>query len=366
MERLFCFYGGMETLSFLHLFFQLRASDLGRIWSNHIPTWHEIEREFRNIPLTRRTLQCGVVDSYLEARSLFEKNQKREQALGIRTIVESDPEYPECFLRYLPPERRPLLFYIRGSNLPDEASAIAVVGTRRPSRHGVDSALSFSAYFTALKVHIVSGLAKGIDTIAHQENLSIGTVGVLGGSLDEIYPSENSDLAEEILRKGGTLVSPFPVLQVPLPYNFPIRNEWIAALSCGTLMVEGNEKSGAAITARQTLSMDKTVVVLTQDFRTGYGRGAIRLQQEGAHLVASEEEAFQALFARLGGSSHRFELRDRIKLKRNRTFSLRDYISATGKSLPDALAQIEEAILHQKIERCGAHSYRFLEKKVDA
>ncbi|HEY8280263.1 MAG TPA: DNA-processing protein DprA, partial [Bdellovibrionota bacterium] len=164
---------------------------------------------------------------------------------------------------------------------------------------------------------------------------------------------ENQNLAERILQQGGTLLSPFPLNQVPLPQNFPERNELIAALAAGTVVIEGAEKSGAAITGRLALSMGKTVCALTQDFRSDFGRGAIRLQQEGAVLVTREEEAVEALFRRFGGFAGPLPLAKPIR--KNRCFSFKEFQRASGRSVPEALALLEEGLLQGKIVRQGSH-----------
>ena len=202
---------------------------------------------------------------------------------------------------------------------------------------------------------MVSGLAKGIDTIAHQENLRAGTIAVLGSGVHDVYPKENGEMAELILARGGSLLSPFPLGQIPLPVNFPQRNDLIAALSAGTVVVEGAETSGAAVTGKQTLSMGKSVVVLTQDFRSGFGRGAIRLQQAGANLVCSEEEALHSLFSRLGGFSGVALPALRGK---SREFTFEQFLRAAGKDVAAALVLLEEGISTGKIERRGPDLYR--------
>jgi DNA processing protein len=243
--------------------------------------------------------------------------------------------------------------YLRGAKIPEEQSCVAVVGTRRPSPLGTDAAANFAAYFTQMNLHIVSGLARGIDSIAHRENLQRGTVAVLGSGAGKVYPRENQPLADEILRKGGSLLSPFPLYQVPLPQNFPFRNELIAALACGTLVVEGAAQSGAAITGMLALGMSKTVVALPQDFRTDFGRGAVRLQEAGAVFATNEEEALQAVFSPYGGFAHE------TRPARRRVFSFGEFQLICGKSVAETIVLLEEGILRGRIERIGPQRYRF-------
>ncbi|MGZ3720080.1 MAG: DNA-processing protein DprA, partial [Bdellovibrionota bacterium] len=256
-------------------------------------------------------------------------------------------------LRQIPPERRPALVYLRGAPIPEEKHLVAIVGTRHPSDFGRESAESFAAYLTAVGIRVVSGLARGIDTTAHEQSLSLGTIAILGAGVGQVYPEENQGLAENLLRQGGSLLSPFPLDQVPLPRNFPDRNELIAALSAGVVVVEGAEKSGAAITGRHALSMGKSVAVLAQDFRTEFGRGAIRLQQCGGEFVTREEEAVEVIFRRFGGFAGT-AAGNLGNLPKKNSFSFREFQKASGRSVPEAIALLEEGILQGRIERFGA------------
>jgi DNA protecting protein DprA len=354
----------MELLHFVHQFFQLSAADWQRLWPASPPKWADLSILFENEILPRRSLSFGDVPNLSFARSLYENICREEAELGIRFISHAENQFPPALQANISTERLPAILYLRGNSLPSEENCIGVVGTRNPSALGADAASNFAAYFTSLKLQVVSGLARGIDSIAHKENLMSGTIAVLGSSVGAVYPRENQLLAEEILTSGGSLVSPFPLYQVPLPQNFPARNEIIAAMASGTVVIEGAEQSGAAITGKQALSMSKTVVVLSQDYRTSFGRGAIRLQQAGAVLVASEEEALQAIFAPLGGFSRQDELRNQF---RRTNFAFAEFHKATGKSHSEATVLLEEAILSGRVERVNAQKYRFTRRrKLDA
>ncbi len=349
----------MDPLRFAHQFFYFSRAEWLAHWQGATPSWEGVKQLFRSDHFSRRQLRYGPIQSLGEAEQIFAETTARETAAGVRALMETDPLYPTSILRYVPPHKRPVLLYICGADVAEENKMIALVGTRSPSTFGQNNALQFASYLSALHIRIVSGLAKGIDTIAHKENLSQGTVAVLGSGLLDPYPQENADLAQEILRRGGTLLSPFPLAQVPLPQNFPIRNELIAALACGTIVVEGCEKSGAAITGKLALAMDKTVVTLSQDFRTNFGRGALRLQQAGALFVANEEEALQAIYARLGGFAT-------PSLPTDRTFSLADFHKACGGELSQSLVLLQEGLLHGQIEKRGVDRFRLTKTPDDA
>lgn len=342
----------MDTLRLAHQFFIFSLKDQQRLWPARSPSWEEISLLFAGGILPRRSLALGEVGSTSAARELMGSIIREEYELGIRALPAQD--FPESLLRYIPPDRLPAFLYLRGADLPSEASCVGVVGTRRPSLGGADAAANFAAFFSSLHLRVVSGLARGIDTIAHRENIAVGTVAVLGSGVGIVYPKENQDLAEDLIAQAGTLVSPFPLYQVPLPQNFPARNELIAALACGTVVIEGAEQSGAAVTGKHALAMGKTVVTLTQDFRTDFGRGAIRLQQAGAVLVANEEEALQALYAPLGG----FARGDKLEKFHRAIFRFADFHQSIGNSHHEAVVLLEEAILRGRIERVGVDRYR--------
>jgi DNA protecting protein DprA len=355
----------METLRFAHQFFHFFDSSRS-LWEGRVPSWRQVEALFDDSALPRRSLGFGEVRGFRAARDLFETISKEEAELGIRVLCPENDEYPAAILENIPPERRPALLYVRGRDLPPEEDSVAVVGTRSPSACGTESAHNFSSYFSGLGLHIISGLARGVDSIAHAENLPVGTVAVLGGGVGKVYPKENQLLAEAILTHQGTLVSQFPLYQVPLPQNFPTRNELIAALSCGTVVIEGAELSGAAITGKHALAMGKATVALSQDFRACFGRGAVRLQQAGAVFVANEEEALQAIYSRVGGFA-RGDVLECAFGRRKRLFGFNDFQNALGKNFAEAATLLEEAILRGRIERIGTNRYRLLSAKgVDA
>lgn len=308
--------------------------------------------------LTPRTLRCGPVRGPEHAFALYEEILREEASIGLRIVKHGEPDYPPALLKALPEERQPLLLFLRGPNPPLETELVAIVGTRSPSTLGRRAARNFSAYFTMIGLRVVSGLARGIDALAHEENLRNGTIAVLGSGVSEVYPQEHQGLAERILARGGTLLSQFPIWQVPLPQNFPQRNELISALAAGTVVVEGSEKSGAAITGKLSLSQGKAVVALAQDFRTAFGRGAIRLEQAGATLVVNEEEALHALYARLGGFPWPLAERAEPQLL-ERSFDFAEFHGLAKTTVPEAIVLLEEGMRHGRIERLAHDCYRF-------
>jgi DNA protecting protein DprA len=340
----------MDLLRFAHHFFHFELA----AWAHFLtsaPPDQLARRLFTHDPLPRRALRTREPGNFARAVELHTELLERERELGIRVVSEGQPEYPGV-LDCLPPARRPALLYLRGTSVPEERYLVGIVGTRQPSARGREAAQSFATYLSSIGVRVVSGLARGIDTIAHVHSSALGTVAVLGAGVGTVYPEENQPLAEQILSNGGTLLSPFPLDQVPLPQNFPDRNEIIAALSAGVIVVEGAAVSGAAITGRHALSLGKCVVVLPQDFRSEFGRGAVQLHRAGAELVTSEEEAIEAIFRRFGGFAGARPI-PQDALPRRATFSFREFHAATKRAVPEAVALLEEGILQGRIRREG-------------
>lgn len=214
----------------------------------------------------------------------------------------SDAGYPPLLAAIAtPPE-----LHIRGALVPDDALAIAIVGSRRATHYGTAQAERLAADLAMRGVTIVSGLARGIDTAAHRGALAAGgrTIAVLGTGVDVVYPPENGALAGEIARRGA-LVSQFPPGTPPSPWNFPIRNTVIAGLSLGVVVVEAAEKSGALITARLAAEIGREVFAIPGRITDTVSRGTHGLLQDGAKLVQQWSDVVEELpeaWRRLVGS----------------------------------------------------------------
>lgn len=208
------------------------------------------------------------------------------------------PEYPAA-LRTLP-QPPPVLFALGRVELLGRPS-IAVVGTRRHSMYGRDATVSFVVGLVRAGYTIVSGLARGIDGVAHETALEVGgdTVAVLGNGLDVPYPPEHRELAERIAFK-GCLVTEFPPGTPPRKHHFPQRNRLIAALARGVLVVEAAERSGALITAQYALEAGAEVFAVPGPIHNPTSRGTHRLIQDGAALVTSVADILRVLGARTG------------------------------------------------------------------
>lgn len=171
------------------------------------------------------------------------------------------------------------------------------MGSRKPTPYGLRMARLLAAGCARAKIPVVSGLARGIDTQAHRAALEAGGVtwAVLGSGLDVIYPSENRGLSEEILRKGGAVLSELPDGTGPDAHNFPKRNRIISGLSLGVIVVEGDVRSGSLITARCALAQGREVFAVPGPADSPMSEGPLELIRQGAPMARSIEDVLAEL-----------------------------------------------------------------------
>lgn len=213
---------------------------------------------------------------------------------GQSLLMWDDPTYPALLAEL--PDAPPLLFVAGDSRLL-ERPQLAMVGSRRASRPGLDTASAFARSLAAGGFVITSGLALGIDGAAHKGALDAGgaTVAVLGTGLQCLYPQRHIGLAERIVANGGALVSELPLDSAPQAGNFPRRNRIISGLSVGVLVVEASPSSGSLITARLAAEQGREVYAIPGSIHHPGARGCHQLIREGAVLVESVEDILQAL-----------------------------------------------------------------------
>jgi DNA processing protein len=212
--------------------------------------------------------------------------------LGVRLLVHGDAGYPALLEEISDP---PVLLYAWGE-LTQGVTRVAVVGSRRPTSYGTGRARALAAELAGRGVEIVSGGARGVDSLAHTETLAVGgrTTVVLGSGLARPYPKENRSLFEEIGRHGAVL-SEFPLDHGPKPGNFPRRNRVISGLSAAVLVVEANERSGSLITARHALEQGREVLAVPGPVTSERSVGCHRLIQQGAKLVQEAQDIIDEL-----------------------------------------------------------------------
>ena len=210
-------------------------------------------------------------------------------------ILRSDTTYPSLLTEIDSP---PPLLFVHGNVDILNSLQLAIVGSRNPTQGGKDTAKSFSYFLANQGLTITSGLALGIDTIAHQGALDAkgATIAVMGTGLDRVYPARNRDLAHKIAASGA-LISEFPPGTPPLPANFPRRNRIISGMSLGVLVVEAAKQSGSLITARTAMEQGRDVFAIPGSIHNPLSRGCHAIIRQGAKLVETGEHILEELGA---------------------------------------------------------------------
>lgn len=211
---------------------------------------------------------------------------------NIDIVSIQDAEYPEILKEIYD---APISLYVRGNkNILNELS-VAIIGCRECTEYGRNITKNLSYNIAKNKINIVSGLAKGIDGIAHQGALFAGgkTIAVLGNGLDTIYPKENEHLAIEILQKGGAIISEYPLGTKPEKQNFPERNRIVSGMSKGIIVVEAKEKSGTLITVDFALEQGRDVFVVPGNINSEASIGTNDLIKQGAKLITSYKDVLE-------------------------------------------------------------------------
>ena len=210
-------------------------------------------------------------------------------ALAARAIFFGDSEYP---LGLSAIDHAPDVFFLQGQLPPPHAPAIAIVGSRRSTRYGAAQARRIARELAQQGVTIISGLARGIDSAAHLGALDAGgrTIGVLGCGLSVHYPPENKELAQQIIRQGGAVISELAPAAPPLAHHFPVRNRIISGLSDGVLLIEAQERSGTHSTINYALHQGREVFALPGNVDSPGSELPLKLLKEGAALCTCGED----------------------------------------------------------------------------
>jgi DNA processing protein len=252
--------------------------------------WQATTAELKKAGLDRGS--ASAVNYWRDRLSLDAEMEKLEK-YGVKVLTFRDPDYPARLKEIYD---YPPVLYIRGKLLPQDEWCLAVVGTRRSTVYGRQAAEELAGDLARNKITIVSGLARGIDSVAHQSALAAGgrTIAVFGCGLDIVYPAENAALARDITRQGA-LLSEFPLGTRPRADNFPRRNRILSGLSLGVLVVEADDTSGAMITAHLALEQNREVFAVPGSILSPASRGTNHLIQEGAKLVRGYTDILEEL-----------------------------------------------------------------------
>jgi len=275
----------------------------------------QLEKHFGNLEtawqaapadLKRSGLGSGPIRSIISRRpdiSLDAEMEKLDR-YGVKVFTWHDPEYPARLKEIYD---YPPILYIRGSLLPEDEWCLAVVGTRRASVYGRQITEELVTDLARSKITVVSGLARGIDSVAHKAALEARgrTIAVFACGLDSVYPAENAELARRIIQHGA-LISEYPLGTRPRADNFPRRNRIMSGLSLGVLVTEAGQRSGAMITAQMALEQNREVFAVPGSILSPSSNGTNRLIQEGAKLVADHNDILEEL--NLTAVAHQMEI----------------------------------------------------------
>jgi DNA processing protein len=223
-----------------------------------------------------------------------EAELEKAESQGIKVLVEGDAQFPKVFDHLYDP---PFVLWMKGTYLPEDENALAVIGCRKPSYYGKQIALKLSENLAQAGYTVVSGLARGIDSLAHQGALAFPkgrTLAFLGGGLLNLYPPENGKLAEQVTERGA-LFSEYPLNARPLAMHFPQRNRLISGAAKGVLVVEAKKDSGSFITVDHAADQGKPVFAVPGPINNAQSEGTHALIQQGAKLVITVEDVFHEL-----------------------------------------------------------------------
>lgn len=254
--------------------------------------WNASELELNeHIPVFGKNVINNIIqyrqDKYLRDA---EKTLHRKD-ISVITLIED--QYPSLLKNIYAP---PPVLYVKGELPNRDMSTVAIVGSRRATYYGKQVAERLAYELSRAGVAIISGLAYGVDAMAHKGALRAGghTVGVLGCGVDIVYPQDNLKYYREMAKKGA-LVSEFPIGTKPLPGNFPARNRIISGLSQGVLVVEARQRSGALITVDYALEQGRDVFAIPGNINQPCSYGTNTLIKEGAKLVMKVEDILEEL-----------------------------------------------------------------------
>ncbi|EJF88754.1 DNA-processing protein DprA [Bartonella tamiae] len=279
-----------QRLNWLRL---IRSENVGAVtFLNLIARFGSAQKAIEALPElnakggARKTIRIASIE---DAEKEFEKALQ----MGIKFVCVGEPEYPEL-LRAI--EFPPPLIALRGNVEIFMKPSVAIVGSRNASASGKKLTFQFAKALGDHGFSIVSGLARGIDSAAHQASLDTGTIAVLAGGVDCVYPPENTTLYRDIIHRGGVIISEMPIGWTPRAVDFPRRNRIIAGLSLGLLIVEAAKRSGSLITARIANEIGRLVFAIPGSPLDPRAEGPNKLIRDGAIFITDPDDLAKTLF----------------------------------------------------------------------
>lgn len=278
-----------QRLNWLRL---LRSENIGAVsFRDLIDHYKTAENALEALPELSKK---GGLSTSIKIASLedAEKEMQEAEKLGVRFVGIGEPDYP-VFLKRA--EASPPLIAIKGNVFAFQKTSVGIVGSRNASAAGKKLASQFAHFLGDAGFTIISGLARGIDSVAHQASLKTGTVAVMAGGINHIYPPENKKLYEDIISNGGAIISEMPIAWKPRATDFPRRNRIIAGLSLGLLVVEAALRSGSLITARQAAEMGRLIFAIPGSPLDPRSVGTNKLLKDGALLTTHPSDIIETL-----------------------------------------------------------------------
>lgn len=284
----------LVALSCFPKFGSRRLLKLKRAFSNYEEAFHAKLND-----LMRAGIDENIATEFISERNKIEPEKEwgKLEKENIQVMALDDPNYPALLKEIYDP---PALLYIKGRlEKGSDEFTLAVVGTRQITPYGRQITAEIVGPLARHGLTIVSGLALGVDALAHEVTLGQNgrTIAVLGSGLDEehIYPSRNRQLAHRIIENNGAIISEFPIGTLPLRHHFPIRNRIISGLSLGTLIIEAAEDSGSLITARCALEQNRDVFSVPGSIFSPLSFGPNNLLKMGAKVITEAQDILEAL-----------------------------------------------------------------------
>jgi DNA processing protein len=280
----------LVSLANFQKFGPVRLKKIKKHFKNYYDAFHSNVEEY-----IKAGIEENIAKEFIVARTKIHPDQLMEQLekenISIMAVDHSD--FPKLLSEIYDP---PQLLYYRGIIKKDEF-ALAIVGSRKITSYGERVVEKFVSGIAENKITVVSGLALGVDSLAHNITIKNGgrTVAVIGSGLDKqsIYPTQNRYLADKIVDSGGAVISEFPLGTPPLRHHFPQRNRIISGLSLGTIVIEAGEKSGALITASCAMEQGREVFAVPGNIFSPVSQGPNNLIKQGAKPVTTIDDVFE-------------------------------------------------------------------------
>jgi len=283
-----------------------------------------------------------------------EKEVAAIRRIGCKLVTWKEPEYPQSLLQIYDP---PVLLYVRGEATILNSPSLGIVGTRRPTIYGTQMTERMGRDLAKRGLAIVSGLARGVDALAHHGATEAGgrAIGVLGTGIDVCYPKEIRKLYEKVLERGA-IISELPTGSHPAPENFPVRNRIIAGMPLGVVIVEGKQYSGSLITARLAMEFGREVFGVPGNVTQEMSFAPNLLIKQAAKLVTNAEDVIEELPTPVRATLVQAEALD----SEQRNLLAADGLSPTEKKIYELLSAEECRHIDDLVETSGLNSSEVL------